>query len=58
MELNFELKVNSSEFIEKTEQIRSAIQVMVAGTESQGKRMSLSFQQMADNVGLLSLIHI
>jgi len=52
MELNFELKVNSSEFIEKTEQIRSAIQVMVAGTESQGKRMSLSFQQMADNVGL------
>lgn len=52
MELNFEFKVNSSEFVEKTEQIRSAIQVMAAGMELQGKRASLSFQQMADNVGL------
>lgn len=50
MELNFELKVNSSEFIEKTEQIRSAMRTTALEIEEQGQKVSSSFQQMADKV--------
>lgn len=50
MELNFELKVNSSEFIEKTEQLRSAMRTTALEIEEQGQKVSLSFQQMADKV--------
>ena len=50
MELNFELKVNSSEFIEKTEQIRSAMRTTALEIEEQGQKVSSSFLQMADKV--------
>ena len=51
MELNFEFKVNSSEFVEKTEQMRSAIRATALEMGRQGQNMSLSFLQMAGNMG-------
>lgn len=51
MELNVEFKVNSSEFIEKTEQIRSAIRATALEMEEQGQSVSSSFLQMAGNIG-------
>lgn len=51
-ELKFDIHVNSSEFIEKTEQIRSAIRATSSEIEEQEKRIGLSFQQMADKAGL------
>lgn len=42
--------INSSDFIEKTEQVRSAIQSMANEMEEQGQKISKSFQQMTDKV--------
>lgn len=50
--LNFDSTMNSSEFIEKTEQMRSAIRATATELEEQERKMSLSFQQMADNASL------
>lgn len=50
--LNFDPTVNSSEFTEKTEQIRSAIRATTTELEEQERKMSSSFQQMANNVSL------
>lgn len=50
--LNFDITVNSSDFIEKTEQMRSAIRATALEIEQQGKNMESSFQQMADSAGL------
>lgn len=50
--LNFDITVNSSDFIEKLEQIRSAVRITANEMEKQGQKVSLSFQQMADNVTL------
>ena len=50
--LNFDITVNNSDFIEKLEQIRSAVRITAKEMEKQGQKVSLSFQQMADNVTL------
>lgn len=50
--LNFDPTVNSSEFTERTEQIRSAIRATTTELEEQERKMSSSFQQMANNVSL------
>ncbi len=50
--LNFDITVNNSDFIEKLEQIRSAVRITAKEVEKQGQKVSLSFQQMADNVTL------
>lgn len=50
--LNFDITVNSSDFIEKLEQIRSAVRITANDMEEQGQKVSMSFQQMADNVTL------
>lgn len=48
--LSFDSMINSSDFIEKTEQVRSAIQSMANEMEEQGQKISKSFQQMTDKV--------
>lgn len=48
--LSFDSMINSSDFIEKTEQVRSAIQSMANEMEEQGQKISRSFQQMTDKV--------
>lgn len=50
--LNFDITVNNSDFIEKLEQIRSAVRITAKEVEKQGQKVSLSFQQIADNVTL------
>lgn len=50
--LNFDITVNNSDFIEKLEQIRSAVRITAKEMEKQAQKVSLSFQQMADNVTL------
>lgn len=50
--LNFEITVNSSDFIAKTEQIRAAIRATALEMDEQEQKISSSFMQMADNVCL------
>nr|DAX65779.1 MAG TPA: Tape measure domain protein [Caudoviricetes sp.] len=50
--LSFDVTVNSSDFIEKMEQIRSAMLITSAEMEKYSGDVSLSFQQMADKISL------
>lgn len=50
--LSFEVTVNSSDFIEKIEQIRSAMLITSAEMEKYSGDVSLSFQQMTDKISL------
>lgn len=50
--VNFNVVVNSSDFIEKIEQIRAAIRVTALEVDKYSKDVSLSFQQMTDKFSL------
>lgn len=54
--LNFDITVNSSAFIEKTGQIRSAIRATAQDMEEQEQKMGESFQQIADNATASAII--
>lgn len=50
--LSFDIAVNSSDLVQKTEQIRSAIHSTALDMGGQGQNLGLSLQQMADSVNL------
>lgn len=50
--LSFDSTMNSSGVVEKTEQIRSAMLITATEMEKYSKVVSLSFQQMTDNISL------
>lgn len=50
--LNFDVTMNSSDFIDKTEQVRFAIRATALEMEQQGQKIGSSFQQMADGAGI------
>lgn len=50
--LSFDSAMNSSGVVEKTEQIRSAMLITATEMEKYSKDVSLSFQQMTDNISL------
>lgn len=50
--LSFDSTMNSSGVVEKTEQIRSAMLITATEMEMYSKDVSLSFQQMTDNISL------
>lgn len=54
--LIIDVSLNSSDFIEKTEQIRSAIRATAHEVEQQGRKISDSFQQMADSAGVTTSV--
>lgn len=51
-EVKFDVTVNSSDFVEKMEQIRAAMQVAAIEADKYSKDIGLSFQQMTDKVSL------
>lgn len=51
-EVKFDVTVNSSDFVEKMEQIRAAMRVAAIEADKYSKDISLSFQQMTDKVSL------